>query len=126
MAGAAGVVRQHIDQLVQRGVVEKRSDGLFDQDVSRWKYLTHLRDERRKSPRAAADANLSQARAEWLRLQIAKHKKEHIWAAEADEILQQAVGVTLTEMNQIPALLFPHDLPNRRRVAAIILTVRRT
>ena len=51
MAGAAGVVRQHIDQLVQRGVVEKRPDGLFDQDVSRWKYLMHLRDERRKSPR---------------------------------------------------------------------------
>ena len=119
-----GVVRQHIDQLVQKGVIEKRPDGLFDQDVSRLKYLTYLRDERRKSPRAAADANLSRARAEWLQLQIAKHKNEHILASEADEVLDQAVGVTLMEMNQIPALLFPHDLPNRRRVEAVILTVR--
>ena len=36
----------------------------------------------------------------------------------------RTVGVTLTEMNQIPALLFPRDLPNRRRVEAVILTVR--
>jgi hypothetical protein len=60
-----------------------------------------------------------------LRLQIAKHRKEHILAAEADEILERAVGVTLTEMNQIPALLFPHDLPNRRRVEAVILRKKR-
>jgi hypothetical protein len=38
-------------QLVQTGVIERRPDGLFDQDMGRWKYLTHLR-ERKSSPRA--------------------------------------------------------------------------
>jgi len=32
-----GVVRQHIDQLAQQGVIERRPDGLFDQGVSRLK-----------------------------------------------------------------------------------------
>ena len=40
-----GVVRQHVDQLVQKGVIEKRPDNLFDQDASRLKYLTYLRDD---------------------------------------------------------------------------------
>ena len=51
-----GCARQHIDQLAQQGVIERRSDGLFDQDVSRLKYLTHLRAEHKRSPRAEADA----------------------------------------------------------------------
>jgi len=32
-----GCARQHIDQLAQQGVIERRADGLFDQDVSRLK-----------------------------------------------------------------------------------------
>jgi hypothetical protein len=36
------VVRQHIDQLAQQGVIERRGGGLFDQDASRLRYLSHL------------------------------------------------------------------------------------
>jgi hypothetical protein len=57
-----GVARQRIDQLVQQGVIERRADGLFDQDVSRLKYLNHLRSEHRRSPRAAADAKHAEAK----------------------------------------------------------------
>src|SRR5258705_12716061 len=69
-----GVVRQHIDQLTQQGVIERRSDGLFDQDVSRLKYLTHLRAEHKRSPRSAADAEHAAAKAVLLRLRIAEKK----------------------------------------------------
>jgi hypothetical protein len=51
-----GVVRQHVDQLAAQGVIERRPDGLFDQDQSRLKYFTYLRSDHRRSPRAAADA----------------------------------------------------------------------
>jgi hypothetical protein len=36
-----GCSRQNVDLLAQQGVIERRSDGKFDQDVSRLKYLTH-------------------------------------------------------------------------------------
>jgi hypothetical protein len=72
---------------VQKGVIERRPDGLFDQDVSRWKYLTHLR-ERKSSPRATADAEFAKAKTEWLALRIAKHKREHVLASEADAVLE--------------------------------------
>ena len=35
-----GCSRQNVDQLTAQGVIERRTDGLFDQDVSRLKYLT--------------------------------------------------------------------------------------
>jgi predicted ArsR family transcriptional regulator len=65
-----GVVRQRIDQLTAQGVIERRSDGLFDQDQSRLKYFDHLRLEHRRSPRAAADAELATAKAALLRIRI--------------------------------------------------------
>jgi hypothetical protein len=118
-----GVVRQHIDQLVQKGVIERRPAGLFDQDVSRWKYLTHLR-ERKSSPRATADAEFAKAKTEWLALRIAKHKREHVLASEVDAVLEEAVGITLKHISSIPALLYQTDLPGRRRAEAVILQVR--
>jgi hypothetical protein len=108
---------------VQKGVIERRPDGLFDQDVSRWKYLTHLR-ERKSSPRATADAEFAKAKTEWLALRIAKHKREHVLASEADAVLEEAVGITLKHIASIPALLYLTDLAGRRRAEAVILRVR--
>ena len=63
LAAHFGVVRQRIDQLTAEGVIERRaSDGLFDQYQSRLKYMTHLRAEHRRSPRAAADAEFASAK----------------------------------------------------------------
>jgi hypothetical protein len=119
-----GVVRQHIDQLVQKGVIEKRPDNLFDQDVSGLKYFAYLRDDRRRSPHAAASAEFAKAKTEWLALRIAKHKREHVLASEADAVLEEAVGITLKHISSIPALLYQTDLPGRRRAEAVILQVR--
>ena len=56
-----GVARQRIHRLVH-GRDQRRADGPFDQDVSRLKYLNHLRSEHRRSPRAAADAKHAEAK----------------------------------------------------------------
>lgn len=39
-------------------------------------------------------------------------------------MLDIAVGITLTHMSSIPALLFPTDLLGRSRAEAIILQIR--
>ena len=65
LAAHFGVVRQHIDQLVQQGVIERRADGLFDRDASRLRYLAHLRAEHKRSPRqtnAASHRSMSNDR----------------------------------------------------------------
>jgi hypothetical protein len=38
-------------------------------------------------------------------------------------MLDEAVGIPLTHMSSIPALLFPTDLPDRRRAEAIVLQI---
>lgn len=70
-----GVGRQHVERLMAEGVIERRSDGLFDQDVSRLKYFTHLRAEHRRSPRAAADAEHALAKAALLRMRIEEKQR---------------------------------------------------
>ena len=49
LAAHFGCTRQNVDLLTRQGVIERRGDDLFDQDVSRLKYLTHLRSNRRSS-----------------------------------------------------------------------------
>ena len=63
--------------------------------MSRLKYFAYLRHDRRRSPRAAAAAEFAKAKTGWLALRIAKHKREHVLASEADALLEEAVGITL-------------------------------
>jgi hypothetical protein len=85
-----GVARQHIDRLAQQGVIERRSDGLFDQDVSRLKYFNHLRSEHRRSPRAAADTEHALAKAALLRIRVEEKKRELVLLSSAGHSLFHA------------------------------------
>jgi hypothetical protein len=55
-------VPSYIRKLVEQGVIERRSDGRFDQDACRSKYLAHLREERQRSPKSAADTESQRQR----------------------------------------------------------------
>jgi hypothetical protein len=77
-----GISRQHVERLTAEGVIERRADGLFDQDQARLKYLTHLRSENRRSPRTKADAEHTAAKAELLQIKIAEKKKVLMLASE--------------------------------------------
>ena len=48
-------------------MIERRADGRFDQDQCRAKYIAHLRAERQRSPRSAADAEFTSAKSELIR-----------------------------------------------------------
>jgi len=119
-----GVTRQHVDQLAQQGVIERRPDGLFDQDQSRLRYFEHLRSQHRRSPRAEADGELASARAEWLRLRTAERKMELVPAEMLDQTIDELAGAVLVALSSIPARLFLTNIPERRRCEGIIAQVR--
>jgi hypothetical protein len=52
------------------GLPQRRSDGRFDQDQCRAKYIAHLKEERKRSRRLAADAESTSAKAELIRIGI--------------------------------------------------------
>jgi hypothetical protein len=113
-----GVVRQHIDQLAQQGVIERRADGKFDQDAARLKYLNHLRAEHKRSPRSAADVEHTLAKAELLRIQV-QEKRHTLVKRDADEaMIDQMAGLVLTKLSDWPARIAGADLGLRRRSRA--------
>jgi len=120
-----GCSRQNVDQLAAQGVIELRSDGLFDQEVSRLKYLAHLRAEHRRSPRAAADAELASAKAALLRIRIEEKQRTLVRQSEVDELIDQIAGVTLTALSSLPARCAPRgDLATRRAIERAVFEVR--
>jgi len=120
-----GCSRQNVDQLTAQGVIERRSDGLFDQEVSRLKYLAHLRAEHRRSPRAAADAELASAKAALLRIRIEEKQRTLVRQSEVDELIDQIAGVTLTALSSLPARCAPRgDLATRRAIERAVFEVR--
>jgi hypothetical protein len=61
-------VAAYVRKLVERGVIEKKSNGRYDLDACRSKYLAHLRAERKLSPKGAADTEFTAAKAELIRI----------------------------------------------------------
>ena len=121
-----GVVRQHIDQLAQQGVIERRArDGKFDQDVSRLKYLTHLRAEHKRSPRTQADAELASAKAALLEIRIEEKQRTLVRRSDVDELIDSIAGVTLTALSGLPARCAPRgDLATRRNIERAVFEIR--
>src|SRR4029077_19809347 len=95
---SASAVAQHLDcsrtyigKLEAEGVIQRQGDG-FPLDQSRVAYLRYLRRERQQSPRAAADAEFTAAKAELIRVRIMEKKKVLIVAEEAYAQMEQLVG----------------------------------
>jgi hypothetical protein len=97
---------------------------VFDLDHSRLRYLTWLRQARRRSARSDADHQHTLAKASLLQLRIAEKKREMIMLDEAIETTEEIVGLFLTKMSSLPARLGGHDLLMRRRIDEIIFEMR--
>ena len=82
-----GCSRQNVDQLATQGVIERRSDGLFDQDASRLKYIARLRDEHRRSPRTQADADHVAVKTEMLQLRLMEKRRELVRRSDVDGLI---------------------------------------
>jgi hypothetical protein len=99
LAAHLDMSRQGVDALASQGVLTRRSDGLFDQTANRLAYLTHLRSENRLSPRAAADAEHTAAKAALLRLRIAKERRELMLTSEHEAFVDELAGLLLTRLS---------------------------
>jgi hypothetical protein len=121
-----GCSRQNVELLAEQGVIERRaSDGKFDQDVCRLKYLQHLRSERQRSPRAAADAEYVAAKAALLRIRIEEKQRTLVRADEVDELVDGLCGVVLAALSGLPARCAPRgDLATRRNIERVVFEVR--
>jgi hypothetical protein len=119
-----GCSRQNVDLLASQGVIERRTDGLFDQDVSRLKYLAHLRAERQRSPRAAADAEFTAEKAELIRLRIDERKRLLIPQEEVTADLERLVGMFLTGLSGFAARCGGRDLAVRRAIDKAVFDLR--
>src|SRR6476469_3881557 len=83
LAAHLSCVRSYIAKLVDQGILERRSDGRFDQDQCRAKYIAHLKEERKRPPRSAADTEFVSAKSELIRIRILEKKKALVPAEEA-------------------------------------------
>jgi hypothetical protein len=119
-----GCTRQHVEHLAAQGVIERRGDGLVDQDVSRLKYLTQLRSENRRSPRAAADAEHAAAKAALLRLRVAKERRELMPVNEHNNMIDEMCGLILTRLSGFAARCGGRDLAARRAIDQAVYDLR--
>jgi hypothetical protein len=115
---------QAVRYLEDKGVLT-RTGTSWDLDECREKYITHLRSEYRKSPRAALEADLQRHKSRWLQLRIAKAEGELMPVAEFDHAIQTLAGLTLTTLSGWPARVAGTDLVLRRRAEALLLELRK-
>ena len=120
-----GCIAQNIDYLAQKGIIERRADGLFDQDVSRLKYLDHLRAEHRRSPRSEADAAHAKVKTEILQLHLMEKRRELVRMDEVTAMIDTMMGVVLTALSSMSARCAPRgDLATRRAIERCVFEVR--
>src|SRR3954469_16952902 len=76
LATHLGMTRQNVARLTADGIVERRSDGCYDQTASRLRYIKHLRAEHQRSPRTQADADHVRVKTEVLKLSLLEKQRE--------------------------------------------------
>ena len=120
-----GCSRQNVDQLTAQGVIERRADGKFDQDVSRLSYIKHLREQHRHTPRTQADAAHIAAKTEMLQLRLMQARRELVRRDDVDALIGQIAGVTLAALSSLLARCARRgDLAIRRSVERVVFEVR--
>jgi hypothetical protein len=118
-----GCTRQYIEQwLVPFGVVERNAQNLFDQSLSRQRHIKHLRSERKRSPRTAADAEHTAVKTGMLNLRLME-KRGQLWPQEA--LIHRIVGATVTGLSSLPARCAPHDPVTRKNIERCALELRK-
>ena len=120
-----GCTRQNTARLTAEAVVEQRSDGHYDQTASRLRYIKHLCEMQRRSPRVEADAEHAKAKTEMMQLRVMEKKRALVRMDEVNELIDGIVGVTLTALSSMPARCAPRgDLATRRNIERVVFEVR--
>jgi hypothetical protein len=104
--------------------VIQRQGGGFPLDQSRVAYLRYLRRERRQSLQGAAASEFTAAKAELIRIRIAKKKRDLIPVDEATSNMEQLVGLFLTGLSGLSARCGGRDLAARRTIDKAVYDLR--
>ena len=105
LATHLGMTRQNVARLTAEAVIEQRSDGCYDQTASRLRYIKHLRDEHRRSPRSEADAAHVALKAEMLQLRLLEKRKQLVPRDAHEAMIDQMAGLVLTKLGGWPRAL---------------------
>ncbi len=125
LATHLGMTRQNVARLVSEAVLVQRSDGCFDQTANRLRYITHLREQHRHTPRSAADADHLRAKTEMLQIRLMEKRKELVKQTDVDALIDDIAGTMLTALSSMPAQVAPvGDLATRRRFEKWVFETR--
>jgi hypothetical protein len=118
-------VPSYIRKLVDQGILERRSDGRFDQDQCRAKYLAHLRAERQRSPKSAADTEFTAAKTALIKLRVEEKQRTLVRQDQVDTLIDDMMGVILPALSSMPGRCAPRgDLATRRSIERVVFEVR--
>jgi hypothetical protein len=106
------------------GVIERRADGKFDLDDNRRRYILHLREERKRSPKSESDTDFQRAKSELIRIRIQEKQRQLINAEEAYAMIDQMVGLFLTGLSGFAARCGGRDLATRRAIDQAVYDLR--
>ena len=115
---------QRIKQLANEGVIEQLSNGRYDQDACRIAYLRWLRAPERRMQRSKVDSDFVKAKTELIAIRVHEKKRELMPTEEALADMEQLIGIVLTEMSSMPALIGGSDLQLRRKVEKCVFDTR--
>jgi hypothetical protein len=124
LATHLGMSRQNVARLTAEAIIEQRSDGNYDQTASRLKYIKHLREHHRHTPRSAADVSHIGAKTEMLQLKLAERRRELMPTVEHNAMIDAMAGLVLTHLGGWPARIGGADLGLRRRADALLRELR--
>jgi hypothetical protein len=116
--------RAYLDKLLDAGVIERDADGRFDLDASRRRYIQHLREARKLSPRSAADAELVKVKTEMLQTRLMEKQRDLIPREEAASDMEELIGLLLTGLSSMPARCGGRDLAVRRSIDKAVYDLR--
>ena len=124
LATHLGCTRQNVARLTAEGIIERRPDGRYNQVNARLAYIRHLRSERRSSARSQADAAFTAAKTKLILMRVQEKERTTIPLAEAVANIDLIMGVLLTHLGSMPALIGGNDLALRRRVEKSVFDTR--
>jgi hypothetical protein len=87
LATHLGMTRQNVALLTANAVIEQRSDGNYDQTANRLRYIKHLREQHRHTPRSAAESDHFKVKTQLMELKLMQQRKELVKQTDVDELI---------------------------------------
>jgi len=126
LAAWLGCSRSYDTELEDRGLL-KRVGGKLPLRASVAAYVRFLRQQRDQdqSPRSEAAAEHHRLKAKLIAYQIAKHEREHITVEEHNHFTDTILGLYLSSLAQLPAIMGGNDLSTRRKWETFVYDTRK-